>query len=441
MDKNHPLLRLSRICQPTPLRGEAFQAMAVTRDDLPEAIRPDLLIEELLLMSDDEPPKILLFGSRGCGKSTELSRVEQRFREQYLVVGLSVTDNQVAMAALSPEELIVLMALAVARAGREIWGLDLDEEVQQLDAAMAPLQEQSSQVKLKASRLLESLVLFGSTVLDPSGTTGTVVKSLVDVTRSSLSWEVNLGGLMSRARTRQEERSLLDAANALINAVAQGGGRRPLLLIDELDKIEDLGHSFSLFTDRGLIASLGCPCVITAPSNLLHATQQRHLPHFYEETVTLYQVRCWRHDAPDLPDEEGMQKLRAVIHQRLLQVTDEPRTLLSEAAETLLIHQCGGVIRDLVRLLHLSARRAALDRAPDISIKHVHWAIKRHRQVFEHALNSARLDCLREVARERMIPDSQTAYELLHDNFILNYHGERTWYYPHSILLSYLEEA
>jgi len=407
----------------------------VERGDLASLYRPDALIEDFLRELGDTNPKILLFGSRGCGKSTELSRIEQAVGKQFLIVGLDVGKNQVQAEQLSPEELILLIALAVAQAATKVWGLDLREKLDAFDRVVEPLVDPAAGVKLQVLPLLRGLVLFGTTVLDPSGAASTTAKDLFDLTADAVGWDLDIGGLFRRTRDRTPGRDLLSMVNDLIRFVTAEGGRAPLVLVDELDKIDDAGHSLTLLTEHDLLVSLECPVVLCGPNKLLQDVRLRRLRDVYDEVATLYHVRCWDEHDPQQSDPDGVATLKEIVARRVERLGREHERVISPTAEGVLIDQSGGVVRDLVRLLQLSAQRALFDRTARIEVSHANWAVARLRRDYELGLSADRLKCLREAKRTKSLAGTERSYELLHENYILCYSNDHTWYYPHSILL------
>jgi len=350
-----------------------------------------------------------------------------------------VGQNQVQADELSPEELVLLVGLAVAQAATKVWGLDLRERLEALDGAVEPLVEPDTGVRLKMLPLLRGLVLFGATVLDPSGAAAATVKDLADLTAAAEGWPVDLGGLFRKTRERGPGRDLLSKVNDLIRFVAAEGGRAPLVLVDELDKIDDAGHSLTLLTEHDLLVSLECPVVLCGPNKLLQDVRLRRLRDVYDDMATLYHVRCWSEADPQVPDPEGVATLREIVAHRIARLGRPHREVISETAERIIIEQSGGVVRDLVRLLQLSAQRALFDKADHIDVSHANWAVARLRRDYELGLNVDRLECLREAARTRALAGTERSYELLHENFVLCYSNDHTWYYPHSILLGRVE--
>ena len=402
-----PLTLFRKLCQPGPLRGDEAQTLAVDRDDLDEEFRPDLTIRRALLDPVHDNPKVLLFGSRGCGKSTELARVEQRLRDRFLVVGLDVGGNAMIKAdLLRPEELLLLAGLAIASAAERVWGYRPQADLEAMRAAIRPMVPEKLSGKIDLGALARSLVLFGTTILDPSGVSASVVKNLTELTQDAARFEYDVGGLLQPQASNTPALDLLLAVNQLIRRVEEHGGRKPLLLIDDLDKIDDAELSFTLLTEHDLLSRLACATVIVGPSVLQQESKQLRLQNSFHEIVLLYHVRCRQMAAPELPDPVGVEKLR-----------------------------------ELVRLMEMSASEAQFKGSSRVEIGHANSAVRKLRRRFETYLSSEDLDTLRETRAHGRLPRLDgVALRLLNDNRILAYSNGKEWYYPHAILVPLLDE-
>lgn len=430
--------------KPTPLRGAQADALAVERDDLDEAHRPGAKIRSYLRAFAEEHPKMILFGSRGCGKSTELARLERALGDQFLVVGLDVERNQVQREKLSAEELVLLSGLAIAKAATEVWGLDLSVELRPIEEAIRPLMPEEPGFKVDVPRLMRNLVLFGTTMVGGPAGPASVAVDLLLKTSEAVKHDLEFGGILRVSRDRKPASELRDAVNDLIATVERKGARPPLLLIDNLDRIDVAAHAERLLMDDGLLGSLACALVLTGPNSLRQSSRLRGLGDQYQ-LATLYHIRCWEYQDPSRADPAGMAKLSEIldlrIHYAARQVGSplRPEELLSPVARELILSQCGGVVRDLLRLLENSARNAIMGGADRVELTHANAAVHDLRRKLELGLSAESKALLASTALSRDLSGSPLSYQLLDDNFIVVYSNGELWYYPHAALWGRLE--
>lgn len=437
--------RIASVCSLGPLRGEDVQALAEPRDDLSEIDSPGVRIEEQLLHSGKQAPKVLLFGSQGCGKSTELSRLESRWNDRFLVVGLPVELNQVRHEALEIEELLVLIAVSLARAASDIWDLDLGDELADVERAIQPLLSSEVGASLKISKLLEGLVLFGTNLVDPTGTASHAVTSLLQTTAQAVPLDVDLGGLVRRTQTRNAGEAISGAIAAMSMKIKLHG-RPPLLLLDGLDKIEieHVDTIWQLLTRHAFLSDLPFPVVLTAPIHLVRHYRLRPLLDLGYTEAFLYDV-CVRDPAdPRRPLESGVEKLRAMLRRRLRRACEreslnEDQVVEPDAVDYL-IEQSGGSVRDLIQLLQTAAIRAGISKAPTISRRQAEEAALRLRRTFEVGLSTTRRDLLLDVMSSAALPDTDESFTLLDRGLIRAYsHNGRLFYWPHQCVLELLD--
>lgn len=438
--------RIASVCSLGPLRGDDVQTLAEPRDDLSEIDSPGVRIEEQLLHSGRDAPKILLFGSQGCGKSTELSRLESHWNEKFLVVGLPVELNQVRHEALEIEELLLLIAVSLARAARDTWELDLRPELTAVDRALQPLLSPDVGASLKVSKLIEGIVLFGTNLVDPTGTAARAVTSLLQTTAQAIPLDVDVGGLVRRSQTRNAGDAISGAIGAMSEKITKEG-RPPLLLLDGLDKIE-VGHVdtiWQLLTRHGLLASLRFPVVLTAPVHLVRDYRLRPLLNLGYSEAFLYDV-CVRNPAdPHQPLASGGEKLQSILRRRLRRACEQEAVDVDQVVESdaidHLIEQSGGSVRDSIQLLQTAAIRAGITQAPAIAQKQAEEAALRLRRTFEVGLSTSRRELLLRVMDDAALPDIDESFTLLDRGLIRAYsHEGRLFYWPHACVLELLHE-
>ncbi len=446
---------LRNICKPAPLRGDAVERLAVERDDVEPDFQPTRRLINELRIFGDENPKLVLFGSVGSGKSTELARLDRSLGHQYLIVGLDPVNSgyhRHGLDAMTTEGLILLSGLAIAHAADQVWGIKLKTELKRLESAARQLIPHGRGVTLDIGQLTRGLFLFGTTFLDPTGlgSAAAVGKGAVDLlskTAGAVSARINLADLIGPAPGKVAAQELVDAVNGIIDAVNTRGHRAPLLLIDETDKISDPELSFHLLTRQGLIKALKCPAVIAGPNSLQGHRAHQLDGHGFSTGNQLYHVRVWQTEAPDVPDEEGVAKMEDVLRKRVAAACEQvglPAVELMDAdSRRALAIMSGGVIVDLLGLVTEAARAAVLDRESPcyIGMSHAREAIavrRREREVFQTADH---IDALREIRKRQELTGGQIGLDLLARNHVLMYSNDHPWYFPHSLLLSLLDHT
>jgi hypothetical protein len=108
---------IRRVCRPAPLAGKELESFFVETDMArdPHQQTRKRLIETL---NSREDARILFYGHRGCGKSTELNKLLAEQKERFLPVTFSVHD-QMSPTAICAEDLILIIAERVLNAAKK----------------------------------------------------------------------------------------------------------------------------------------------------------------------------------------------------------------------------------------------------------------------------------------------------------------------------------
>ncbi len=452
---------LRGICKPAPLQGEQIETLAVERDDVDAAYRPTEQMVTRLKLVGDENPKMLLFGSMGTGKSTELARLGQRLGGDFLVVGLDTIGSgydKLGLRGITCEGLALLCGLAIARTAQEVWDLDVTAELQAIESAARGLARRADdRVQLDIGQLMRGLALFGTTLIDPSLGALSAAVDLVARTAGSVSARVDMGGIMGGGARPAESRALVDAVNRLIEAVYRAKGRLPLLLIDETDKIGDSDSAMDLLTRQYLLLSLACPMVIAGPTSLQGDRAPALTQFGYDGIYHLYHVRVWQTKDPSAPDADGVAKMNEILDSRLGAVAKalgwlEPSHaltagwsgaghLFTDDARHLLASMSGGVIRDYLALVREACLNAMVDRSAIVDDSHAARAVEVARRQREVMLTAEAIDTLREVRYRTDLSGGDATLDLVARNHVLMYSNHHPWYYPHALLLKRLDSG
>jgi len=420
-------------------------ARAEERADRPRSPAADIL-EEL-----DLPfglPRVLLTGTVGTGKSTELIRVaEERAGADFTVLldlhrhfSLVVGDEH-ALRRVSSWEVVFLAGLAVIRAASEVLPYPIPQaQIDALAIAWTKLAKATDtpHATIDIATLAKSMLVLGSAAIPLLGATPsaastaatgalTVFKAAAD----SVKWTLPIGrGKKTIADQDAEMQSLLMAVNAIVGYV-QTKSRRILLVIDGLDRIDDLEHAKSLFLRSELIAQLGCPVVVCGPFALRSHPAASAVPRFSKITA-LVNEPVLDHDDPRMPGP-GVQFFCDLYDRRVADLGADlvPRPLLERLA-----YYSGGRARDFVKSIRILAQRAYTadaEQATDALVKKV---LDEARHLLETGLDAGHIDVLAAVAKDtlHLLPADGRARDLLSYGQLLPYPNESEWYYPHPLL-------
>ncbi len=401
-------------------------------------------------------PRILLMGTVGSGKSTELMRVKEAREKEDLVVFLDlarhfseVVRDSAALDRVSPWEVCFLAGVALITTLKNKLNYEFPAaEIKELTDAWSSIAQATDTpaAQLDIGVLSKSMMtLMGAAV--PAlveGTTGTGMATgfaLTGAIAGAISkWTLPLGRSQKSLPDQDSHvQRLLACVNTLIGHI-QASHRRVLFVIDGLDRIRDIKRAKELFVDSHLIAQLACRVVICAPFALRHHLSTATARGF--EVLVLSNEPVLRHDDPTQPGD-GVHFFRELFERRVADLAAEEPRLISQELLEKLAYYSGGRARDFVRFIRELAQDAWLADVPSATDELVRQVLDRQRRTLENGLNDGHIQLLEGIANapKHRLPSNPLFEDLLNYNRLLPYPNESEWYYPHPLLMMHLVRA
>gem|GEM_PF-181589 len=391
-------------------------------------------------------PRLLLMGSVGTGKTTELLRIADEREQRELVVFLDlerhftqVMKDPNALNRIQAWEVCFLAGLALVFRFKERLGTELDAKlVKQLGAAWQTLAEETETLaprQLELSSFAKEALSLGASLAGGVVAAGSIwglMPARSGSTRA-LSWELPLGR-SERAPPDQDRRvqELLDIINLLLGEVQQKH-RKVLFIIDGLDRIRDPGRAKALFVESQLLSQLQCPLVVCGPVALQHHLTTAGVRGFKQ--LELVNEPVLDHDDPTRLGP-GVEFFRELYTHRVRELGNEAQALIGATQLRELAYRSGGRARDFVRLIRSLAEVGWDQDAPTATPDLVRQILDEWRQRKESGLRSEHIQLLEKVMRdpEHRLPLGDLASDLLDSQHLLAYPNDSEWYYPHPLL-------
>lgn len=380
-----------------------------------------------LLSSPMAAEKTLLAGHRGTGKSTELNRLaaDEEIRRRYEVVSFSVKDAlelsdvdhvdllftmvRVAYERLSSSEAPLALqptTVAALEGWRSRVVERMDEEVKGASAELGAGGE--------AKGLLGFFGKFG-TRLRYERTTREVARQVI---------KPRIGEFLGHVKD-----FFLDVQLAL-----QGQGKQLLLLIEDLDKLPDVGKAEALFHDTGpYLADPPVRIVYTVPIALHYSKKFAQIAGRFGESVFVPSVRLVSNDDGQRRWDEGHRTMRAFVEHRM------ELSLIDQEALGLAIELGGGLFQQMQRLLQKACTKAVGRKMAQLTQTEVREAAADLRAELERGLKREDIGILHEVHATRQASSEEPTLELLHFLHLLEYRNHERWCDVNPLLLPTLE--
>lgn len=433
-----------------------FDPVEPAKDPAWRAPRPHTPVERIARRLDlpFADPRILLAGTVGTGKSTELLRLREARAEKELVLLLdlhqqfSVMGDGEAIQRVAAWEVVFLVGLAVLGAARETLAYPVPQQhiddLQKAWEKVAEASEAPKSTEIDLGKVASGMVTAGSVLvpfldLSPGAAVGAAVA--VGATKAIAEGIRRMVPIGRSVRTLPDQdeamQTLLGAVNVLVGHMQQHH-RRVLLLIDGLDRIREEERALNLFLRSELLGQIACRTIVCAPFALRSAPVAAAIPHFEMVVLANEPVLDKAHPerpGPGIPFFVDMYRLRT---------RDLPADIgVGQDLLERLAYVSGGRARDFVRLVRGVAERAwtaDVDAATRAIVDDVVDEVRRDR---ERGLDVGHLGVLRAVMEDaqRRLPEDGRARQLLDWGHLLPYPNESEWYYPHPLLTLNLLQA
>ena len=398
------------------------------------------------ILNQEGSPKVLVYGHRGCGKSTEINKFVSELDPSWLVVKLNAGDflpvsgNQAADVLLAA--CTRLMDIAQER------GLALNE------TSMKPVAEYFAETTKSQTQSRD-----GSLECEAGAdATGGVLGQLFGL-RAKLVAALKFG---SRSETstvesvRRRKGELAVAVQALVQAAEiawqkkfdQPQGRL-LLVIEELDKL-GLEDARRVFVEDGrLLAEIGIRAIYTIPIFAFHSADAGAIRAYFEHEERLPMIKVVNPDGT--PAATGRATVRDIVRRRVA------ASVLPDAALDYLITHTGGVLRDVFEAIQTAAQFRTVKQSGILNETAVKEALRRmetniglqiayppgekgERKDPELLQKKLAAIAKRQAQKERIIaqpdPDQQL---LLMSGALLEYNGDG-WLGVHPLAKAYLKD-
>lgn len=392
-------------------------------------------------------PHILLTGTVGTGKTTELLRIAQDRAAKEFVVFLSlerhfqeVVGDPAALQNVSAWEVCFLAGVALLRAAEERLGFQFPRQhLQELERAWRALAKASGEVEaepeIDIARLSKSMVLLASTAA-PGGTpVGAAVavglralEAVADAGRWSLPF-----GLQKRSLPDQDSQvqTLLACVNVLIGLVQQRAAR-VLLIIDGLDRIESFERASGLFIDSNMIGLLDSRLIVCGPF-ILRQDGAINAVRGFSDVAPIVNVPVLDAEDPSRPGP-GIAFFRDLFARRTAALGSP---LISPELLDRLAYYSGGRAREFIVFVRELAQLAWHADADAATAELVDEVIDDQRRKRETGLHAGHARVLEAVIAEprRRLPADPLAHKLVTYGAVLPYPDGSEWYYPHPLLM------
>jgi hypothetical protein len=384
------------------LSGDKLRVYYVKRDSPVKSIAD--------ILSSEKPLKYLFVGSRGNGKSTELNRLSELVADTLFVVSFSIKDK---LNLFDVDYADILLVIAT-----EIYESVSDK----LSAELTDYLDKWSEKIVERAKEKQKGLEFGAgfrAIVNLAGKVKTQVTTR-EVTRDVMKPRLS---------------DLIDAINKIIIDAEKELGKKILVIIDDLDKV-NLEKGEELFYMHGAeLTQPTCKIIYTIPQPLLFSKKIRQIiSQYFDGRKDLHNINV-NHRNGEV-DHSGYKVMREVALMRL------EENLITEGAMTEAIKSSAGILTELVRLIRDSANIANMENRSRIEEGDVKRVVTGIRNDYIRILGKEDLEVLKGVKNTKgKIGDDDRFHDLLFSLAILEYANDEVWYDIHPTIKGIIERV
>lgn len=414
-----------------PLQGKGLERFYLP---LLEARNSEAITQVGQILQQQKPESfstILFTGHRGCGKSTELRRIEDKCKDQYLTVFLNVED-ETDINDLDYIDIYLMVIGQVEQALRDpkikiTFDQQLLKSVEDWFKVVTTEDERSVALSLdvEASASLGSEASFFAKLLF----------KLKGVFKNSSSQKTTIRETLKKEFTRMKgDINLLlgDGLKKLRKKFPNYKGF--LVIVDNLDRCP-LAVSDKLFFDYAAqLTSLHCSIIYTVPISALYSS--RGLSNSFDDPHIVPMVNIYELDRAKYPLDFNQKSLEAVA--KIIEKRVDVNVIFDSRRELMeLVKASGGHIRQLMQLMQRACLTASGREHEKILAKDVEYAIKQLQFSLERSLSNKKyFNELAYIALNKDFSDEEDVkVQMLYSTAVLEYNGSDRWNYPNPLLM------
>lgn len=338
--------------QSKPIDMDDFDALYVDADSGRGGKPTCNRLKRRLANMPDENLKMLFAGYRGCGKSTELLRLQKQIQKDFVVIGFSVM-QELDILNINYIELFIT-------AMEKMFDFVKSEKKILVD----PKYLENIKAWLKSVEIREISDKYMGMDIDTGIEAGVDIPFLAKFFGKFRASAKSSASLKQTLVTHVEPKlsDLLRLCNALIHEINRQliviGKKGLVLVIEDLDKLDIQKGEDIFYIHSSQLTQLECHCIFTFPIALLYHIRFKTIKDKYDETFVLPMIKVRERDGNT--SEAGMDVIRRIVAQRMDTALFEKTAVLDR-----MIHYCGGCLWDLFRIVK-DAADSALDEARNV---------------------------------------------------------------------------
>jgi len=419
------------------LWGTELEAFFVEREDSP-------LKKLVLEMHPDRVAlQTVLTGHRGSGKTSELAKFAQLIQDQYFVIWLDLeTSAGGDIHALSQLDVLSMMGFAVYKIAEAGLSSKPDKTLRdELEKSLATLireETEKEDFEIDVSQILGTIACFGIGLVG-GPVAATAAGKVINGLTSGAPFTLGAAGKTLRKLEMSPRLSeVILRVQAIVRDVEDKAGKPLFLIVDGLDKVDNLAHAHALFADSWVLHTPPCRAIYTAPIVLCYHPDYSQVRSRFP-TVEFPNVKLHESGQPDVRYERGWQTMREVVHKRLQSLGMATEDVIAPEALDLLVGMSGGVMRQLISLMRDAILEAEVNSQRRVDRLIARKAAYSEQRKYSRPLGRTEFEELQGFLVTHRRSGTEVGDNLILNLYILSYVNDSVWYDLHPLVRMILQ--
>lgn len=418
-----------RICTPEPLIGQDIERYYVDLSSVRSTRTIQNIKTKLEFLEPEEFCTILFTGHRGCGKSTELRRIQQKLEAEYYVVYLEADIE----LDINDAEYTDLYLLIIKKIADELYKLGAKFDQQLLNSFESWFKEITHEDEKSVEKGI-SLQVDVEAGFQVPFISKLLAKLLAQIKGSQKQKQVIRQTLQKDiSRLQADINFLLDDALKKLKQKKPQYSKGFLVIIDNLDRIPPNVGNHLFFDYAAQLQSLHTTIIYTAPISTVYSVQNLNKTFDSSNIMPMVNIYEFEVNQCDLKYKENrLEVFAGLVKQRVyIDAIFESRQQLLE-----LVKASGGHVRQLMEMVATSCLTAASHGHSKVTEEDVVYSIKQKQFNFERITLNEYYSVLAQVCLTKNIDKDEIGQLLLFNLSILEYNGANRWNYINPVLKS-----
>ncbi|PZO60344.1 MAG: hypothetical protein DCF15_02335 [Phormidesmis priestleyi] len=409
-----------QLCDAGPLEDEALERYYVELSAVRSEEAMGSVDTRLSFFAPGAFGKVLFTGHRGCGKSTELRRLQKNWQQDYRVIYLE-TDVEIDINDASYTDLYLVIIkqvtddLAKLRlrfdqsllTDFENWFKEVTEENEasvEKSVSLSTMAEAGVEIPFLSKLLAKLLAQIKGSEMQKKKIRETLQQDI--------------------GRLKVDMNRLLEDA---LKKVQQVGYKKGYLIIfDNLDRMPPEVGNRLYFDYATQLQDLNCTVIYTVPISVVYS--DKNLSNAFGPPNVVPMVNVYHFDPAALHleyDSDALKRLAKLITRRI----DHKILFANEEIILELVAASGGHVRLLMQMTATACLIAATHKHAQVEEEDVKYAIRKERINFERLIPARHYALLAEVCKTKQLDQNEDGQKMLSNISVLEYEGMERWNY------------